>query len=69
MIVLSKLLSSEKRKKDTLSREQKLQKAESELFNLALKLNKRKLKTKEEIEKRIEQILKHYMDVFSLLKR
>jgi transposase len=52
--------SSEKRKNDALSREQKLQKAESELFNLAPKLNKRKLKTKEEIEKRIEQILKHY---------
>jgi transposase len=52
--------SSEKRKNDALSREQKLRKAESELFNLAPKLNKRKLKTREEIEKRIEQILKHY---------
>ncbi len=52
--------SSEKRKRDALSREQKLHKAESELFNLAPKLNKRKLKTREEIEKRIEQILKAY---------
>ena len=52
--------SSEKRKNDALSREQKLQKAESELFNLVPKMNKRKLKTKEEIEKRIEQILRHY---------
>ena len=52
--------SSEKRKNDALSREQKLRKAENELFNLAPKLNKRKLKTREEIEKRIEQILKHY---------
>ncbi len=52
--------SSEKRKNDALSREQKLQKAESGLFNLAPKLNKRKLKTREEVEIRIEQILKHY---------
>jgi transposase len=52
--------SSEKRKNDALSREQKLRKAESELFNLVPKLNKRKLKTRKEIEKRIEQILKHY---------
>ncbi len=52
--------SSEKRKNDALSREQKLQKAESELFNLAPKLNKRKLKMREEIEKGIEDILKHY---------
>jgi len=52
--------SSEKRKNDALSREQKLQKAESELFNLVPKLNKRKLKLQEEIEKRIEEILKRY---------
>ena len=52
--------SSEKRKNDALSREQKLRKAESELFNVVPKLNKRKLKTREEIEKRIEDILKHY---------
>ena len=52
--------SSEKRKTDALSREQKLRKAESELFKLVPKLNKRKLKTGAEIEKRIEEILKHY---------
>ena len=52
--------SSEKRKNDALSREQKLHKAESELFDLVPKLNKRKLKSREEIESRIEQILKHY---------
>ncbi len=52
--------SSEKRKNDALSREQKLRKAENKLFNLAPKLNKRKLKTREEIDKRIEEILKNY---------
>lgn len=52
--------SSEKRKNDALSREQKLRKVESELFKLVPKLNKRKLKTAEAIEKRIEEILKHY---------
>ncbi|MBW8036706.1 MAG: IS1634 family transposase, partial [Planctomycetes bacterium] len=52
--------SSEKRKNDALSREQKLHKAEGKLFDLVPKLNKRKLKDREEIESRIEQILKHY---------
>ncbi|GFP42885.1 hypothetical protein HKBW3C_02009 [Candidatus Hakubella thermalkaliphila] len=52
--------SSEKRKNDALSREQKLQKVESNLLNLLPKLNKKKLKMREEIEKRIEEILKKY---------
>ena len=52
--------SSEKRKNDALSREQKLQKSESNLLNLLPKLNKKKLKMREEIEKRIEEILKKY---------
>ena len=52
--------SSEKRKNDLLKREKRLQKAESELLNLLPKLNKRKLKTKEEIESRIESILKKH---------
>ena len=52
--------SSEKRKNDALKREQRLQKAERELLNLLPKLNKRKLKMREEIEKRIEDIMKHY---------
>ncbi len=52
--------SSEKVKKDRLSREQKLQKAESQLLNLIPKLNKRKLKTEEEIEKQVQAILEKY---------
>jgi transposase len=52
--------SSEKVKKDRLSREQKLQKAESQLLNLIPKLNKRKLKTEEVIEKQVQAILEKY---------
>ena len=52
--------SSEKVKKDRLSREQKLQKAESQLLNLIPKLNKRKLKTKEAIENQVQVILRKY---------
>ena len=52
--------SSEKRKNDALNREQKLQKAESNLLALLPKLNKKKLKMRKEIEKRIEKILKKY---------
>ncbi len=52
--------SSEKVKKDRLSREQKLQKAESQLLNLIPKLNKRKLKTEEAIEKQVQAILEKY---------
>jgi len=59
--------SSEKRKNDALSREQKLQKAESNLLALLPKLNKKKLKMRGEIEKRIEKILKKYK-VKELLK-
>lgn len=52
--------SSEKEKKDCLSREQRLQKVENELINLSPKLNKRKLKTSEDIENRLESLLKKY---------
>jgi transposase len=52
--------SSEKVKKDRLSREQKLQKAESQLLNLIPQLNKRKLKTEEAIEKQVQAILEKY---------
>ncbi|MBW2002462.1 MAG: IS1634 family transposase [Deltaproteobacteria bacterium] len=59
--------SSEKRKNDVLSRECKLQKAESTLLAMLPKLNKKKLKMREKIEKRIEEILKKYK-VKELLK-
>jgi transposase len=52
--------SSEKVKKDRLSREQKLQKAESQLLNLIPKLNKRKLNTKDAIENQVKSILEKY---------
>lgn len=52
--------SSEKVKKDRLKREQKLQKADSQLLNLIPKLNKRKLKTEEAIEKQVQDILEKY---------
>jgi transposase len=54
------VILGEKVKKDRLSREQKLQKAESQLLNLIPKLNKRKLKTEEEIEKQVQAILEKY---------
>ncbi|MCK5015312.1 MAG: IS1634 family transposase [Candidatus Omnitrophica bacterium] len=52
--------SSEKEKKDRLRREQKLQKAESKLLNLIPRLNKRKFKTKEAIERELDSLLKKY---------
>jgi transposase len=52
--------SSEKVEKDRLIREQKLQKAESQLLNLIPQLNKRKLKTEEAIEKQVQAILEKY---------
>jgi transposase len=50
--------SSEKSKNDQLAREQRLQKAERELSDLMVKLNKRNLKTREAIEAKIQSILK-----------
>jgi transposase len=52
--------SSEKEKKDALIREQKLQKAESQLLQLIPRLNKKKFKSKEAIENQVESILKKY---------
>lgn len=49
--------STEKQRTDFLSREGKLKKANRQLLNLIPKLNKRKLKTLEEIEKEVEKIL------------
>jgi transposase len=51
--------SSEKKKNDRHAREQKLQKTEAELLDIVPKLNKRKLKTKQAIEERIQGILDH----------
>jgi transposase len=48
------------KKNDSLRGEQRLQKAKSELLNLMPRLNKRKLKTRKEIEARIENILKKH---------
>ena len=50
--------SSEKKKHDQIAREQRLHKAERELLELLPKLNKRKLKSREAIEEKIESILK-----------
>jgi len=49
--------SSEKRKNDQRAREQRLQKAEWDLSDLMVKLNKRNLKTREAIEAKIENIV------------
>ena len=52
--------SSEKKKNDRLRREHRLEKAERALLNLMPRLNKRKLKTREDIEAQIENILKKH---------
>jgi len=59
--------SSEKAKFDHQNREERLRKAERELLNLSCSLNKRKLKTKEAIDKKIDDILSHH-NVQSLIK-
>jgi len=51
------ILSSEKKKRDLESREKALVKTERDLSNLLSKLNKRKLKTKDEIEEKCISIL------------
>ena len=51
------IYSSEKRKRDRLSREQRLRKAERALTELNAKINKRNLKTNEAIEAAANQIL------------
>lgn len=53
--------SSEKRKNDALARERRLQKAERDLSDLMLKLNRRNLKSREAIEGRIQTVLKERM--------
>ena len=51
------IFSTEKKKRDFLSREKALRKAERALTDLLPKTNKGKLKTKEEIEKKYKKIL------------
>ncbi|MCP4253578.1 MAG: IS1634 family transposase, partial [Candidatus Scalindua sp.] len=52
------IFSSEKKKRDLTSREQALAKTEKELIELLPKLNKRNLKTREEIEEKCNSVLK-----------
>lgn len=52
------IFSSEKKKRDLASREQALAKTEKELIELLPKLNKRNLKTREEIEEKCNSALK-----------
>jgi transposase len=51
------IYSSEKRKRDRFSREQKMRKAEHELMGLNARINQRNLKTKEAIEESARKIL------------
>lgn len=63
------LLSTEKRKIDAKSREDRLQRAENKLTELELKLNKRKLKTSIAIEQACLVILKKYkVEEFIIIK-
>ena len=54
------IYSSEKRRRDRMSREQRLSKAETALMELNAKLNTRKLKHKENIEAAAEAIVDNY---------
>jgi len=51
------IYSTEKKKRDQGAREKRLKKAEADLSNLMIKLNMRKLKTREQIEQRVEKLL------------
>lgn len=54
------IYSSEKKKRDQKSREKRLKKAETDLSDLMIKLNTRKLKTKEQIEERVKELLEKH---------
>ena len=54
------IYSTQKRKRDRAAREKRLQKAEYDLTELMGKLNTRALKTKQQIQQRIEKILQGY---------
>ena len=54
------IYSSEKRKRDRVARQLKLQKAERALAELCGKLNTRKLKTKAQIAEKVASLLGHY---------
>jgi transposase len=59
------IYSTEKKKRDRSAREKRLQKAEHELTELMGKLNVRALKTKEQIQQRVDNILQsHSVEAF-----
>jgi transposase len=51
------IYSTEKKKRDQKTREKRLRKAEADLSELTIKLNVRQLKTRSQIQKRVEQLL------------
>jgi transposase len=51
------IYSTEKKKRDQKTREKQLRKAEADLSELTIKLNVRQLKTRSQIQKRVEQLL------------
>ena len=51
------IYSTEKKKRDQKTREKRLRKAEADLSELTIKLNIRQLKTRSQIQKRVEQLL------------
>jgi transposase len=51
------IYSTEKKKRDQKTRGKRLRKAESDLSDLTIKLNVRQLKTRSQIQKRVEQLL------------
>lgn len=54
------IYSTEKKKRDQTARENRLKKAEADLTELMIKLNTRQLKTKEQIEKRVKELLQSH---------
>ncbi len=54
------IYSTEKKKRDRLSREKRLKKVESELTDLMGKINARNLKSREQIQQRADDILESY---------
>lgn len=54
------IYTTEKRKRDRLAREQRLSRVEHELAELSGKLNTRQLKSKDQINERVEQILESH---------
>jgi transposase len=70
------IYSTEKKKRDRLSRDKLLKKVETQLTDLMGKLNTRKLKTREQIQQRAEEILEshgvqnfYYLDIGDVKQR